>query len=109
MPDSTVTRSIYNIFGSAGGTPNSIVYFGPTLDMDAAGSPITSANTLKVWRVNETTNAPESYTPGGGSNDFHSLDRGSLAGTTNAGQGLGRGYVIVAKADFLLPHACPAA
>jgi hypothetical protein len=105
----TVVRSPYNIPGDSGGVATAIVYTGPTLDMDAAGSPITSSNTYKVWRKNESTGAWESYVPGGGSNDFHVLDRGSLNGAVAVGQGLGRGYVIVAKSPFLLSFCRPAA
>ena len=94
----TVTRSRFNIIGSSGGTPNSIVYFGPTLDMTALDSPITSTNTLKVWRYTEA-GVLQSYVPGGGGNDFTSLDAGLL--------GLGRGYVIIAKSDFSMPYCFP--
>lgn len=104
----TVTRSRYNIWGDASGIANPIVYFGPTVDLDSPDSQVTSANTLRVTRFNETTGAEEHYTPGGGSNDFHTLDRGSLDGGVAVGQGLGRVYVIFAKADFVLDHACPA-
>lgn len=103
----TVTRSRYNIFGSGYGVPNPVVYVGPELDMTLSGGPINAANTIKVWRQNEMTGAWESYVPGVGG-DFTTLDRGTLMGAASGMQGgLGRGYLVIAKADFVLPHSIP--
>lgn len=92
-------KNVENIVGDVKGRPNLIVYLGPDLDMDGAGSPITSANTLAVDRFNTSTGAKETYIPGG-SNAWHTLDAGY--------QGVhGRAYVIHAKASFLLEHCSP--
>lgn len=110
MPSTTATvvRNRHSVFGAAGGVPNVVVYFGPELDLDGADSPVTAANTLRVTRFDESTGDPEHYEPGGMANDFTTLDRGSLDGGTSPGRGLGRHYVIFAKADFTLDHSAPA-
>lgn len=105
---STVVRSRYNVFGSASGIPNAGIYFGPTMDLTSPDCIINSTNTHKIWRTNESTGAWESYVPGVGG-DFTTLDRGSLNGQVDLGKGLGRGYVIIGKADYLLPYFTPAA
>ncbi len=94
----TVAR-LENILGTADGRPNFVVYTGPSHDMDSAEW-FTADNTLKVVRWNQSTGAAEIYIPGGGSNDFHVLD-GGYAGVH------GRGYLIIASANFVLPHCVP--
>ena len=89
---------IENIIGAAHGYPNLIVYFGPIYNLDVDEWNVFNTNyVLKVIRLDDLAE----WVPNGISNDFNQLDGGYASVH-------GRGYLIIARQDFVLPHAVPA-
>lgn len=89
---------IENIRGSSAGVHNLIVYTGPVYDLDDDEWGV--FNSAFVYLVRREDDGAE-WEPDGMANTFSELDGGY--GGVN-----GRGYTVIAKQDFVVPHCVPA-